>query len=759
MRFNFKKISAIASSVLLTGMTIGVAAAANYPSPFVSGSSSDVAIVYGTGTGVSSLDQVEATNIQSDLGLTGMTVVSGGESFTLEKSSDNFNFNDNLASVYDDLGDDEMDALADGTYDDGDIDEDYSQTINLNTAGVLTLFADNDYEDKEPTLGIHYDEGDEILSYVVEYDSTISMEDMEDTEVPLFGTTYYVLDVENGTTGSKLTLLDSAQKAIITQGETVTYGGKQVSIDYIDSDEVKFSVDGESTDKLSEHEYEELSDGSYIVVNENLYDVKESGVSKVEFSIGAGKMVLEDTEEIEVNDEKVDELYADFEVTDDDLSSITITWKAEDDLFLTEDNSLTMPLFETISLVFNGFDFPSDPEEISFANGDTLVLEMGNFNIDLLTSETADAVYMGDDGYPLVTKTETLAANFTGTGMDNVTTLTGGLSLMEDDRFIVTILDTDLGDIEQAYYEVSKIDYTSDSDIDLDLTDLIGNDDMSISDIDGDGEDIPGQDNLNLNITAMNDTNVYLNFTGGTVTFNKVVSEKGLLITLPAADRDDAVTLTSTLLTVEEQDEDGDVGSGSVDVSVGVSNSSNDKLYATCSDSEVTLEEESDDNYIGYFESTLATKVVTDESGDEYDLDLEYYGEEVTADVQVAVGGELSTSSVGGIVVKDSEVSSVSSKNLIVVGGSCINSVAANLLDGALCGPAFTSATGVGSGQFVIESMESPYDSSKVALLVAGYEAADTQAASAYLRTQDVDTSAGKKYVGTSSTSAELVVE
>jgi hypothetical protein len=179
------------------------------------------------------------------------------------------------------------------------------------------------------------------------------MEDMEDTEVPLFGTTYYVLDVENGTTGSKLTLLDSAQKAVLTQGETVTYGGKQVSIDYIDSDEVKFSVDGESTDKLSEHEYEELSDGSYIVVNENLYDVKESGVSKVEFSIGAGKMVLEDTEEIEVNDEKVDELYADFEVTDDDLSSITITWKAEDDLFLTEHNSLTMPLFETISLVFN----------------------------------------------------------------------------------------------------------------------------------------------------------------------------------------------------------------------------------------------------------------------------------------------------------------------------------------------------------------------------------------------------------------------
>lgn len=109
----------------------------------------------------------------------------------------------------------------------------------------------------------------------------------------------------------------------------------------------------------------------------------------------------------------------------------------------------------------------------------------------------------------------------------------------------------------------------------------------------------------------------------------------------------------------------------------------------------------------------------------------------------------------GDVLVKDSEVSSVSSKNLVVVGGSCINSVAANLVD-AGCGSAFTDSTGVGSGQFLIQSFGDAYTTGKVALLVAGYDVSDTVNAAKYLRTQAVKTDASTKYVGTSSTSAEL---
>jgi hypothetical protein len=136
-----------------------------------------------------------------------------------------------------------------------------------------------------------------------------------------------------------------------------------------------------------------------------------------------------------------------------------------------------------------------------------------------------------------------------------------------------------------------------------------------------------------------------------------------------------------------------------------------------------------------------------------FDAVFSAVGASVTGTTTTVAGTQL-----GEVVVTDSQVSSVSSKNMIVVGGSCINSVASTLLGGAGCGADFTAKTGVGSGQFLIQSLASTYSSSKIAVIVAGYEAADTVNAATYLRTQTVDTAIGKKYQGTSATSATLVV-
>jgi hypothetical protein len=160
------------------------------------------------------------------------------------------------------------------------------------------------------------------------------------------------------------------------------------------------------------------------------------------------------------------------------------------------------------------------------------------------------------------------------------------------------------------------------------------------------------------------------------------------------------------------------------------------------------------------------TLVVTDASdSDQKSVEIslpksQVYAQLYLGEIASSVAGSSSSTAgaqLGDVLVKDSEVSSVSSKNLVVVGGSCINSVAANLL-GAACGADFTEKTGVGSGQFLIQSIASPYSTGKVALVVAGFEAADTVNAATYLRTQTVDTTAGKKYKGSSATSAELMV-
>jgi len=170
----------------------------------------------------------------------------------------------------------------------------------------------------------------------------------------------------------------------------------------------------------------------------------------------------------------------------------------------------------------------------------------------------------------------------------------------------------------------------------------------------------------------------------------------------------------------------------------------------------------SDSKLTGYLTS-YGTYVIRDTSdSNQNTARLTYGSAQMYADVYMAevdasitagtsAGG---ASQIGNIVVKDSEVSSVATKNLIVVGGSCINSAAASLVGGAHCGADWTTATNVGAGEFLIKGYSSP-SVGKFALLVAGYDVADTVNAATYLRTKALDTS--KEYKGTSATTATLV--
>jgi len=148
---------------------------------------------------------------------------------------------------------------------------------------------------------------------------------------------------------------------------------------------------------------------------------------------------------------------------------------------------------------------------------------------------------------------------------------------------------------------------------------------------------------------------------------------------------------------------------------------------------------------------------------DQHIASITYPQDQVYAKLSFDATGDASSSTtqLGSVVVTASEVTSVQSKNLVVVGGSCVNSVAASLVGGSYCGSAWTDATGVGAGQFLIQSYTSPYTSGKVALLVAGYEREDTVNAATYLRNRpsgEVDTTVGKKYTGTTATAALTTV-
>jgi hypothetical protein len=736
-------------------MSVGVAAAANYPAPFVSGGSANVAVVYGTGVGVSSSDMVQANAIEADLlsGVTssGVTTVSGGESFTLEKSSNMLNFGNALDAVYSNLGDEEMDFLADGTYDDGDIDEDYTQTIDL-SSNTLSLFADTDYNDKEPTVGFKWTNSQEILSYTIEFDNSINLSEMVDTDMPLLGASYYVLD----TSETQIDILDSAEKTSIDEGETVTVNGKVVSISHIESGEVRLSIDGELTDKLSENEYEELDDGSYVVITAVDYNSKETGISSTEFSIGNGKMELIFGDEVQVNDEDVDGLLIGAkDGATGLLDSLTVSWTSDRETFLAEGDSIAMPAFGAISLVYEGIDYPSDSEVISLDNGETLTLRMDNYELPLMWWDGSDAL-LGEEDNLLVLATST-ALNTTWTSPPRTANLTGGLDLTEGDRFLVTSIDEDLSDIETLYYEVSSIENDTSTGIEVVLENLIGTTDETF-----DALETQDVGDVTITLVGVNGTTAgraYLNFSSssGDIYYNVAVSDMGMLVGLPA----DVSTLSTTVpanLTFTEADKDEDVGAGVV-FKVSVKATDDNNLHVSTHNLTAYDEEGDSDVFEGVVPSDLASTFTFDTSGDENDFEVEYFGKEVGGIVKVVAGGEVSsaTSSVGNLVVMDSEVSGLN-KNLVIVGGSCINSAAATALGVSerTCGAAFTAATGVGAGQFLIQAVEDVFSDGKIALVVAGYESADTKAAADYLIGQMPSTSVGKKVLSSSSTEAVL---
>ena len=254
--------------------------------------------------------------------------------------------------------------------------------------------------------------------------------------------------------------------------------------------------------------------------------------------------------------------------------------------------------------------------------------------------------------------------------------------------------------------------------------------------------------------TGDNYTKITLIAPGGGTPAAGNINDPALII---FEEKDDNNNYEAMIVTLE-QGGNGDDGLGVQDVirTWGVDHSDWEATMA--SDSKKTME------------ADLWGSIVTLDTADsdQTTVTISYPNEQVyaqfyvgSADSSVVAGSSTggSVKSLGSVLLKDSEVTSASGKNLIVVGGSCVNSVAAELLNvpASTCGDGFMTATGVGSGSFLIETFSRT--GGAVATLVAGYTADDTTNAATYLRTKMVDTTVGKKYRGDSATNAELVVE
>ncbi|MEM4181560.1 MAG: hypothetical protein QXX68_00130 [Candidatus Pacearchaeota archaeon] len=753
----FKKIVAAIGSVMMLGATIAGAFAANYPAPFAA---SDTVVVYGNNADLNAATSI-ANDLGNRLGASGSVSVSG-ESYKIEASSDKWGIGENATAFRGGVvsKSDLPQLLADGTIRDRENNErKYTQKLQLNESLKITHFSDYDYKKEEPTVGIHLESNSngEILRYELEFTQQVNATLLQTKEITIMGKKYYIHSASN----TKVELLDASNKVIVTEGEqktvstdkkTYTVEISSVSGTTSDNAEVRLLVNGELTDPIKKSGTYKLSDNSYVSVLDIVVGNRERDNHKVEVAIGSGKIKLQNNADVELNDkDSIRNLRA--YITGNsatELKKISLVWVPYDEAFLTPESSLTMPVFENVKLVMQGINFPKK-EEIKIEGNGADKLRMvvpitdGTYNLDLAYANS----------------THRAVGNYTGLGRDANNKLvvgTNSVKLNESANEKIAVLSWVSGNDAETYIVSARASKDGTVDVATIRNEITGD---TCDKVAAGGSCRFGR--AEVVVSAVDETagnrSVILN-AGSGVSFNKIYTKEGLTITLPANnDFDKDLGAPEFTLVFQEEDKDGKIANGKTfNVTANIKTLSSENRTSV-KDTNVTTQKvdiSGEDRSIRYLESELATKVeLRTPSSSANSVIITYHGSEVSADVFVAASSAVSGGSTGLPVVTDSETDKMTGKNLVVVGGPCANAVAAELLGGKTCTSDFTAATGIGAGEFLIQSFNR---GGKVALLVAGYEKEDTVKAANYLTKIGVDTAVGKKYKGTSETSATLVV-
>ena len=253
MKINFRKISSVLASAVMLGSTVGIAAAAAYPAPFVSGSSSDVALIYGTGTGVSDIDRVAALDISTNLNAAlGTSSTAGGAVTTTGETAPLFGgtklyVNDTLNIVKSVLSKGQLPILlADSTFS-GDVDAKITNSITISPS-PLVKFDKMPLSTTDPVFGISIGTNAQTAPA---YNATSSFSkainfthaSSEGQDITLFGQKFTVA-AETDTT--KLVLLKAATKVNLEKpgatSQEVTIGGKKYTVELVSASDTAATI-------------------------------------------------------------------------------------------------------------------------------------------------------------------------------------------------------------------------------------------------------------------------------------------------------------------------------------------------------------------------------------------------------------------------------------------------------------------------------------------------------------------------------------
>jgi hypothetical protein len=835
MKFNFRKIASVLASVVMLGSTLGIAAAANYPAPFVVGGSADGAIVVTSGEHVGAISDWEsAVSTQTALqalvtaSSSGSTAVAtGGDSYNLGVGSSKIYYNTSINTNKATLTKSELPTvLADGkVIDDTGSEYTYQQQVVVGSKKIEYSTSEGDLDD--PALLIQVGDpsvvtdASNLYQVKVNFNKEINLSsgDVQGNTIKILGKEF---TIGSSSTNATLYLFGAGNSKTIKEGETATVdiGNTTYTITVSavtqtsNINYVSLSVNGGETRKIAESASSKVGDLE-VYAKSVVYSAKESTTNYAELSIGsktiklghastvkqgsgsdetsiqgtyvnltqgsAGKVnglivsvgLQKSTKDyIKAGDSFTDPVFGGLKVQFSDMTP-ALDAATRDSIAVDTDNSKNVRATFTTALSSTeySFNFAHDqsgtagtvlPRLATSANKTIHVVEGENLRLNEL------AVLNKDDRGCIVRLDD---MSVSGSATDYVTfvnAITGASDKVE------------LGTDEQADASICgasyKVNATSTTAqvtwgagagygsvgtqtavfprIKLQSGEwlaILGSTSVAKTG----AYALPGVEDLatyeaqtttlNWGVGSTNSTTV------GNLAYNVVwgagaANETGTLQALSTPSCNFSATYGPAVLLIEEKksnDNNGDAiciplttTGTTAEIAVGTSVATGvwSGLTSLTSD---TYKSRAITKYGSFIERDTS-------SGTNNKVAVKYPDSEMYANVLVTSPEAVVTPGQGGgaggqiTVVKDTEVSTVKDKNLLVIGGSCINSVARAIVDpnatASICGADFTAKTMVGAGQYLIKAVASPYNPAKVAVLVAGWEAADTKNAVAKLK-------------------------
>ena len=582
-----------------------------------------------------------------------------------------------------------------------------------------------------------------------------------------------------------LTFMAGSSSGTLLETETSTFSVNdvdyEVSLTFVDADEAAFTVNGQSTGKLEDGETFTMADGNEIGVSDILYQNYAGGVHQASFFIGANKLYMTDNisdaldsdSEVKVNEETIEGALPRIvgSITTEPVSTTTdgalkldylwINMTAQDDIYLQDGNKLSedSELIEKELLFTNNWDFEYMGVDESVGTSLIKLQRAGDDKYELkFTSNDGNEVTL-----PLMYATGTPDQFALGKKSGDNLAMNVSVNITDDDYFVVASKDTTSPTNSDAI--VTVLQYASSKKNSSTATRTVKFKNVNTGEFvetNFDGDDctfdlaIEGRTHQfgSASTSDCNSANWDIKLTSDDFAYDATSDENASRLVL----RDESGSLITVTTQAAEAltDDPGQLytNNGTLDLAVSADDTDRDDDYLTVSSAETQFSATLDYSATNEVQATVTGPqwTVADTEDTDVTHGLSAWGsvykktapsstpvevelmvptessQKVVAYVtsgatasSVSAGGTLTAVEVVDATKLDNEVADATAQNLIVVGGPCVNSVAAELLGNpADCTEGFTA------GKARIKLFT---NGDNMAMLVAGWNGEDTRLA------------------------------